>query len=565
MRISDHRVRCRSILEDFHISLPFGFARIYSVVTNIPRLVVTFNQNGVERVSVPAQSICDKGKGKIIMKDKKQKLIEIKEADELKQRINNVEVLFSKDSSEYLINFLAGYDPQWQFPKQTQEEELKPLDVHMQTKEEDPMPLDIVYPHPEITSSFRDTVMSDSDESGVTHTKISSPFEDVSDIGSPGVVGPEHEGLPWMLDDSYVQLLPTAASPTTQSPNYVPESDPEEDPEEDDDEDPEEDPADYPADGGVDGDDEDEPSDDDEDEEIDIKANEEEEEEHPTPTDSTVVALLAADQAPSAEETEPFETWNEISKSNPVLYYQFWSPDAEVARLLAISTPPSSPLSPWSSPLLQIPSPPLPPILSPPLSQIPSPPLPISSPVPVEPRPRLLLPIHYHTTHPSLHSPQQTIPRLHPSSGTPLLHLLSTNHREDRPEVTLPPRKRLGIALGPRYEIGESSSAAAARPAGGLRADYGFVATMDREIRCDLERDVGYGIIDSWIYSDVQAGDTNIYRCGITGRQLLAGRLNMLFRDRRAHARTARLMETEARMSREAWGRSMDVSDLART
>ncbi|GJX29542.1 reverse transcriptase domain-containing protein [Tanacetum coccineum] len=48
-----------------------------------------------------------------------------------------------------------------------------------------------------------------------------------------------------------------------------------------------------------------------------------------------------------------------------------------------------------------------------------------------------------------------------------------------------------------------------------------------------------------------------------TGRQLLAGRLNMLFRDRRAHARTARLMETEARMSREAWGRSMDASDLA--
>ncbi|GJS07790.1 reverse transcriptase domain-containing protein [Tanacetum coccineum] len=35
-------------------------------------------------------------------------------------------------------------------------------------------------------------------------------------------------------------------------------------------------------------------------------------------------------------------------------------------------------------------------------------------------------------------------------------------------------------------------------------------------------------------------------------------------RDRRAHARTARLMETEARMSREAWGRSMDASDLAR-
>ncbi|GJT17887.1 hypothetical protein Tco_0876593 [Tanacetum coccineum] len=38
----------------------------------------------------------------------------------------------------------------------------------------------------------------------------------------------------------------------------------------------------------------------------------------------------------------------------------------------------------------------------------------------------------------------------------------------------------------------------------------------------------------------------------------------MLFRDRRVHTRTARLMETEARMSREAWGRSMNASDLAR-
>nr|GFD63269.1 hypothetical protein [Tanacetum cinerariifolium] len=45
--------------------------------------------------------------------------------------------------------------------------------------------------------------------------------------------------------------------------------------------------------------------------------------------------------------------------------------------------------------------------------------------------------------------------------------LLSTSRREDRPEVTLPPWKRLNIALGPRYEVGESSSAAAARPAGG--------------------------------------------------------------------------------------------------
>ncbi|GKB54974.1 hypothetical protein Tco_0905727 [Tanacetum coccineum] len=50
-----------------------------------------------------------------------------------------------------------------------------------------------------------------------------------------------------------------------------------------------------------------------------------------------------------------------------------------------------------------------------------------------------------------------------------------------------------------------------------------------------------------------------------SGRQLLPGLLKMLFRDRHAHACTTRLMETEARMSREAWGRSMDASNLART
>ncbi|GKC01949.1 hypothetical protein Tco_0993559, partial [Tanacetum coccineum] len=46
-------------------------------------------------------------------------------------------------------------------------------------------------------------------------------------------------------------------------------------------------------------------------------------------------------------------------------------------------------------------------------------------------------------------------------------------------------------------------------------------------------------------------------------RQLLAGQVNMLFRDRRTHAHTCQLMEIEAGMSREAWGRAMDASDLA--
>ncbi|GJW12944.1 hypothetical protein Tco_1578771 [Tanacetum coccineum] len=241
-----------------------------------------------------------------------------------------------------------------------------------------------------------------------------------------------------------------------------------------------------------------------------------------------------------------------------------------VARLLAISTPPSLPLSPWSSPLPQIPSPPLPPILSPlppPLPQIPSPPLPVSSPVLVlspSPPASSIRPLDYRATMIRLRvkatSTSHSLPLPPPiilshtrpdapSSGTPPLHLLSTNRKGDRPEVTLPPRKRLGIALGPRYEIRESSFAAAARPAGGLRANYGFVTTMDREIRHDLERDVSQRMTE--FETRVRRDTDKVYTRlddEQTRRHLLAGRHNMWFRDRRAHARTARLMKTKARI-----------------
>nr|GFB04693.1 hypothetical protein [Tanacetum cinerariifolium] len=231
--------------------------------------------------------------------------------------------------------------------------------------------------------------------------------------------------------------------------------------------------------------------------------------------------------------------------------------------LLAISSPPASPLSHWSSPPPQIPFPPLPPILSPPS--------PVLSPAPP---PSPIRSLGYRAAMIRLRDEAAS------TSHSPPLQLPSASRREDIPEVALPPQKRLDIALGPRYEVGESSSFAATRPAGGFRADYGFVATVDREIMRDPEREVGYGITDSWdkivetlhgapVSTDTELGgyvrefetrvrqDTDeIYMRWDdeqTERQLLAGQLNMLFRDRRAHAYTHQLMETEARMSREAW------------
>ncbi|GJZ98709.1 hypothetical protein Tco_0671162 [Tanacetum coccineum] len=415
--------------------------------------------------------------------------------------------------------------------------------------------------------------MSDSEDSTVTYAVVSSPFADFPDIGSLGVngppvmpedpyayvvaafqapqspdyvSGPKYPPLPEFVSEPVYpefmppedeilpveeQPLPAAVSPTIDSPGYVPESDPEKDPEEDD-KDPKEDLADYPVDGGDDGDDEDESSDDDEDEDVDIKGDEEEE--HPSPADSIVISLPAVDQAPSAEEVEPFETDESTTTPPPHLAYRITARISirdetpislpfreDVERLLAMPTPPSSPLSPWSSPLPQIPSPPLPPILlplpvSPSLPQIPSLPLPVSSPVPVlspSPPASPICLLGYRavmirlraeaasTSHSLLLPPPIRLSHTRPdapSSGTPPLHLLSTDHRADKLEVTLPPQKRLGITLGLRYEVGESSSAPTTRPPGGFKVDYGFVATIDREIMRDLKRDIGYGITDTW-------------------------------------------------------------------
>nr|GEV28744.1 hypothetical protein [Tanacetum cinerariifolium] len=87
-------------------------------------------------------------------------------------------------------------------------------------------------------------------------------------------------------------------------------------------------------------------------------------------------------------------------------------------------------------------------------------------------------------------------------------YIPSIDYRVDVPEVTLPHRKRLCIAPGPRYEIEESSSSP-------------------------------------------------------TARLVMTGQLNLLRKDRRFHARTTRLIESKARISREAWAQSMDTSDTA--
>ncbi|GKD62313.1 hypothetical protein Tco_1299822, partial [Tanacetum coccineum] len=140
------------------------------------------------------------------------------------------------------------------------------------------------------------------------------PLDFVPEPMYPEYMPQEDEILP----DEEQPLPAAAASPTADSPGYVLESDSEEEPEEDD-EDPEEDPADYPANG-------DDDDDGDEDE-------------------------AAADSVPHVHRmTARISIRDEPSISLP--------PMEEVESLLALTTPPPSPLTPLSSPLPQIPSPP---------------------------------------------------------------------------------------------------------------------------------------------------------------------------------------------------------------
>ncbi|GJT31267.1 hypothetical protein Tco_0911542 [Tanacetum coccineum] len=351
--------------------------------------------------------------------------------------------------------------------------------------------------------------MSDSEDSTVTYTEVSSPFTDLSNIGSPRVDGPPvmpRTHMPtWWLLFRHHHLLTMCLAQRSQS--YVPESNPEEDPEEDNDEDPEEDPADYPADRGDDGDDEDESFDDDEDDDVDIK---EEEEEHLAPADSTAVALPAVDHAPSAKDTELFETDESAATPPPHLVYQ-------------------------------IPSPPLPSILSPLLVSSP----PLASPT---------YPLGYRAAMIRLRAEAPS------TSHSPPLHIILSHTRADTPPSGTPPLLPIPAP---------KSSPSLLLPS----ADHG--ADMP-EIMRDLERDVGYGITDTWeemlvdmlgtpATDDTELGrrmiefatrvrqDTNEIYVSLdheqTKRQLMAGRINMLYKDRRAHARTTLLMEREARMS----------------
>ncbi|GKB43785.1 hypothetical protein Tco_0888727 [Tanacetum coccineum] len=335
------------------------------------------------------------------------------------------------------------------------------------------------------------------------------------------VLGPEHP--PSHAEED--QPLPADASPIALSPGYVADSNSEEDPKED----TEEDHADYPTNRG---DDNDEPSDDDDDDDdtddeeedpFEDEDDDEEEEEHLAPADSSAIPIV--DHVPLAGDTEAFETDEttptpvpsprqhtarmSVKPQTPILLPS----EAEVERLLALPIPPPSPLSPWSSPLPQIPSPPLPP-------------------------PPSLLHLRPHVPT-SLPLPSSPLPPLPASLFIPP----PVDRGEDIPKAELPPRKKLCLtALTSRYEVGESLTAAL-RPTRGHRVDYGFIGTLDAETRRQRAEEVGYGIRDVWV--DPREAVEELAPTTLEG----------------VNARVTKLA-AEALASREAWTHSVGLSSI---
>ncbi|GKD25309.1 hypothetical protein Tco_1231523, partial [Tanacetum coccineum] len=358
------------------------------------------------------------------------------------------------------------------------------------------------------------------------------------------VPGPEYPEYLAPADDEIVaedQPYADYASPAAMSPGYIADSNPEEDSEDG--------LVDYPTDGGNDDDDDDSSDDDEEEEEA------SEEEEHLALADSVIAP--AVDPVPSSKETEPFKTDESAATPPPLPPTNHTTPlgarisiqpqapmpfpsEAEVGRLLALPTPPSSPLILLSPPSaeerlaraamgrLRVSSPsthhPLHP--SPPLPSLPSslylpPPIPTSLSLPSSPLPASLF-----------------IPPL-------------VNRKEDIPEAELPPHKRLCLTTPTsRYEVWESLTAAP-RPTRGHRADYGFIGTMNvdpteavKEVAPTTLEGVNTRVTE---LAAVQEQDTQDIYAVIEDTQdrqtQLSQRVDVLIKDRQFHHETTLLLD----------------------
>ncbi|GKA61936.1 hypothetical protein Tco_0761455 [Tanacetum coccineum] len=343
-------------------------------------------------------------------------------------------------------------------------------------------------------------------------------------------------------------------------------------------------------DGGDDGDDDDGDSsrddadDEDDADEEDEDDEDEEEEEHLAPADSAVVASTVELVSPP-EGTKPVipPPSTDIATTGARITVRLQAsislpPEAEVERLLAMPTPPPSPLISLSPPsagerLARCTAP----------SAHSSPP-PVPSPLlPSSGCPTQTQTLKIASTQALIDAITAALPSppLPPSLYIPP----PVDHRDDILECELPPRKRSCLfSLGPRYEVGESSTA---RPTRGREIDYGFISTLDTEARRQGIREVGYGIRDTWVdpaeavpemapttlgevntrvteLAELHEHDTQdlyaLLEDAQDSRTQLSQQVDLLMEDRRTLQETVLIVEEEAYASREAWAHSIGLS-----
>ncbi|GJX90570.1 hypothetical protein Tco_0343896 [Tanacetum coccineum] len=395
------------------------------------------------------------------------------------------------------------------------------------------------------------------------------------------------------------QPLPPVVSPTAQSPGYVTELDPEEDPEEYEDDETEDGPVDYPMDGGEEGDDDDSDSsrddtdDEDKDEGDEDDKDEEKEEEHLAPADSAVI-VPSVELVSPPEETEPVipPPSIDITTTGARITVRLQAsislpPEAEVQRLLAMPTPPLSPPISLSPPsvgerLARCTTP----LAFSSLPPVPSPLLPSSG------CPTQIQTLKITSTQALIDAVTAALPS--PTLPPSLYIPPPIDRRDDIPEFEQPPRKRLCLStLGSRYEVGESSTA---RPIRGRGTYFGFVSTVDVELRRQGISEVRYGIRDTWVdpaeaipevapmtvgevntrvtelaelherdtqdlyalLEDAQDGRTRILQRVAMDSQ----RVDLLMGDRMTLQETVWIVEEEAYASREAWVHLIGLSQI---
>nr|GEV85180.1 hypothetical protein [Tanacetum cinerariifolium] len=316
--------------------------------------------------------------------------------------------------------------------------------------------------------------------------------------------------------------------------------------------------------------------------------DEEEEEEHLAPADSAIV-IPTVELVSLPDRTKsvipPPSTDTTTTGSRITVWLQATIsllPEAKVERLLAMPTPPPSPLTSLSSPSVgerrvrcmspfACPSPPA----------IPSPLLPSYG------CPTQIQTLRMASTQALIDvvTTALSLPPLPP----PLYIPPPVDHNDDILKTEMPPRKRLCLStLGSRYEIGESFTA---RPTRGRGIDYGFISTLDAETRRRRIGEVGYDIRDTWVdpaetvleIAPMTLGEVNtrvtelaelhehdtqdLYalledaqdsRTRISQQLTMdSQRVDLLIEDRTAHQETILIMEEEAYSAREAWAHSI--------